>query len=266
MISDITFGQYFPGQSFLHKVDPRIKILLTIAQIILTFVASTYMSLITVVLQTLLVILLSGINIGLYIKNLKIIMFVVIFTALLNLFYGVGEPIFSFLIFKITEDSIKNSIFVSTRIICLIFISSSLTFTTLPSDLANAIELLMRPLKLLKVPVHEIAMMMTIALRFIPTLLEETNKIIMAQKARGADFDSSGKLIKKIKAFAPILILLFISSFRRAYDLAVAMECRCYRGAKGRTRMRKLKVGSIDIVAILFIFFYSSLLIVFNNT
>lgn len=195
--------------------------------------------------------LLSKVHIKIYLKSLKMILVIVLITSLLNLFYGSGEPLLQLGFITITADGIRNSIFIAVRIISLILVSSVLTFTTTPTDLTDAIERLLKPLKILHVPVHDIAMMMTIALRFIPTLLEETDKIMNAQKARGADMET-GSLKTRIKALIPILIPLFVSSFRRAYELAVAMECRCYSGNENKTRMKILKVGWLDYVAIAF--------------
>lgn len=242
---DVTLGQYYPADSILHRLDPRLKIVSLIALIVLTFCSFNYFSLALVVALVLTVILLSKVPIRMYFKSLKVIIIIVIITSLLNLFYGAGEVIFQWWIFKVTWEGIHNAIFVCTRIICLILFSSALTFTTSPNDLTDALERLMKPLKIFHIQVHEIAMMMTIALRFVPTLLEETDKIIAAQKARGADMES-GNLISRAKALTPVLVPLFVSSFRRAYELAVAMECRCYHGGEGRTRMKQLKMSKRD--------------------
>ena len=171
-----------------------------------------------------------------------------VFTSVLNLFYGSGDPLWQWGIFKITQDGINRAIFVTVRIVCLIPASSCLTFTTSPTELTDAIERLMKPLRVIRVPVHEIAMMMSLALRFVPTLLEETDKIMQAQKARGADMESGG-FVKRVRALIPILIPLFVSAFRRAYDVATAMECRCYRGGAGRTRMKQIHLSARDFVA-----------------
>ena len=245
MMSDITLGQYFPARSSMHRTDPRVKICLTIFGIVLLFVARNFFSLAAVVLYVGLGMALSKIPLKLYLKSLKPILFIVVFTAVLNIFYGSGEPLVQLGWLKITVNGILNSVFVSIRIVVLILVSSVLTFTTSPTQLTDAIERLLRPLAKLHVPVHEFAMMMTIALRFVPTLLEETDKIMSAQKARGADMESGG-LIQRIKALVPVLIPLFVSAFRRAYDLATAMESRCYHGGEGRTKMKILKVGRVD--------------------
>lgn len=245
MISDVTLGQYFPAPSPLHKADPRLKICLTVFTIVLIFVARNFFSLAAAVLYIGLGIGLSKIPLKMYLKSLKPILFLIVFTAVLNIFYGTGEPLVQWGWLKITKNGLINSLFVSLRIILLILTSSILTFTTSPTQLTDAIERLLKPLAKLHVPVHEFAMMMTIALRFVPTLLEETDKIMSAQKARGADMESGG-IIQRIKALVPVLIPLFVSAFRRAYDLATAMESRCYHGGEGRTKMKVLKFGKTD--------------------
>ena len=245
MISDTTLGQYFPAKSVLHRADPRMKICLTIFVIVLIFTSQNFFSLGLVVAGVAAAMVLSKIPIRLYLKSLKAILILVIFTSVLNIFYGTGEPLWQWGIFRVTLNGILNSIFVSVRIVILILTTSILTFTTSPTQLTDAIERLLRPLAKLHVPVHEFAMMMTIALRFVPTLLEETDKIMSAQKARGADMESGG-LMQRIKALVPVLIPLFVSAFRRAYDLATAMESRCYHGGEGRTQMKILKLGQTD--------------------
>ena len=245
---DITLGQYYPADSVLHRLDPRVKILSLIAFIVLTFCTFNFYALGLVFATVITVVLLSRVPLRLYLKSLKVIIIIVIITSVLNLFYGSGEPIAQWWIFKITLNGIQNAIYVCVRIICLILFSSVLTFTTSPTDLTDALERLMKPLELLHVKVHEIAMMMTIALRFVPTLLEETDKIMSAQKARGADMES-GNMFSRVKALIPVLVPLFVSAFRRAYELAVAMECRCYRGGKGRTRMKQLKMSARDYIS-----------------
>lgn len=242
---DIAFGQYYPAKSVLHRLDPRIKILSLVAFLVLVFCTSNFYSLALVGATVLTVVLLSGVPLRLYFKSLKMILFIVLITSLLNLFYGTGDPIYQFWIFKVTLAGIYNAIFVTVRIFCLILVSSALTFTTSPTDLTDALERLMKPLTIFKIKVHEIAMMMTIALRFVPLLLEETDKIMSAQKARGADMES-GNLVARVKALIPVLIPLFVSAFRRAYELAVAMECRCYQGGQGRTRMKQLHLKVRD--------------------
>lgn len=247
MISDITMGQFFPGKSAMHRMDPRVKICLTIFFIVLIFCAQNFVTMAITILMSLLGIALSKVPAKLYMKSLKPILFIVIFTAVLNLFYGTGEPLLKLGFITVTKNGILNSVMISVRIIVLILISSVLTFTTSPTQLTDAIERLLKPLSYLHVPVHEFAMMMTIALRFVPTLLEETEKIMAAQKARGADLESGG-LVQRIKALIPVLIPLFVSAFRRAFDLATAMESRCYNGGSGRTKMKVLKLGKVDFV------------------
>lgn len=246
MMKDITLGQYFPGQSLLHKLDPRVKIALTALFIVFIFIAQNFYALGIVVLLLFSVLLLSGVPLKQYFKSLKAVIFVVSFTSLLNLFYGTGTPLVTLFGFiKITANGISSAIFITIRILSLILFSSVLTFTTSPTELTDALERILKPLKILHVPVHEISMMMTIALRFVPTLLEETDKIMSAQKARGADLESGG-LVQRVRALIPILIPMFVSSFRRAYDLAMAMECRCYHGGEGRTKMKQLHVSGRD--------------------
>ena len=246
-MSDVVFGQFFPCDSVIHKIDPRLKMILLVGYIALIFCTYNYLALAVLFISTIVIVLLSRVPLRLYIKSLKVIIVIVIITSLLNLFYGTGEPVFQWWIIKITVNGINNAVFVSVRIINLILISSCLTFTTSPTDLTDAIERLMKPLKVFHVKVHEIAMMMTIALRFIPTLLEETQKIMAAQKARGADMES-GNFANRIKALIPVLIPLFVSAFRRAFELAVAMECRCYQGGEGRTRMKLLRLQKSDYI------------------
>ena len=250
MIRDITLGQFVPSKSILHRMDARVKIVLLIAFIVFVFCAFNFASLGLIVISVAAIILMSGISPLMYFRSLKVIIAVVVFTSVLNLFYGTGEPLVQWGFLKITMDGISRAVFVTVRIICLVLLSSCLTFTTRPTDLTDALERLMKPLKLFRIKVHEIAMMMTIALRFVPTLLEETDKIMAAQKARGADMESGG-LLKKIKALVPVLIPLFVSAFRRAYELAMAMECRCYRGGDGRTRMKVLRMRALDYIALL---------------
>lgn len=248
---DITLGQYFPADSVIHRLDPRVKLLSLIVYIVLTFCTFNYVSLALMAAAVLTIILLSRVPLKMYLKSLKVIIVIVIITSLLNLFYGTGEPIFEWWIFKVTWAGIHNAVFVCIRIVCLILLSSVLTFTTSPTDLTDALERLMKPLSVFHIRVHEIAMMMTIALRFVPTLLEETDKIMAAQKARGADMES-GNLITRIKALVPVLVPLFVSAFRRAYELAVAMECRCYQGGDGRTRMKQLHLSARDAWSMVF--------------
>lgn len=249
MISDITLGQYFPVKSPIHRLDPRLKICLTVFYIVLIFCSGNFINLFLVLALVFLAMGLSRVSFKSYLKSLKPILFIVAFTSILNLFYGTGEPLFTLGFLKITMGGILNSVLIAIRIISLILISSVLTFTTSPTQLTDGIERLLKPLAMLKVPVHEFAMMMTIALRFVPTLLEETDKIMSAQKARGADMESGG-LMQRIKALIPVLIPLFVSAFRRAYDLAAAMESRCYNGGSGRTKMKVLHFGKADLLVV----------------
>lgn len=260
MIKDITIGQYFPGNSVVHRLDPRMKMVLLLAMIVLIFLCNNFFSLLTVIAITVILVFVSKIPFQTILKSLKPIWFIIIFTAVLNIFYGSGEPLVQFWIFKITKAGIFTAIFMSARILCLVVISSLLTYTTSPTALTDGLESLMKPLKLVKVDVHTIAMTLTIALRFIPTLIEEIDKIMSAQKSRGADLES-GNLIQRAKALIPILIPLFISSFRRAGELAYAMECRCYRGGDGRTKMKQMKLKLLDYLSVLVVvLFYAGTL------
>ena len=252
-LKDITLGQYFPGTTIIHRLDPRVKIMGTIAYIVALFLAKwlvTY-AILLVLLGALIVI--SKVGIKSILRGMKPILIIVVITGLLNLFYtpGQGEPLVSFWVFRIYPEGIWAALAMVLRIAMLITCTFLLTYTTSPIQLTDALERLMGPLKAIKVPVHELSMMMSIALRFIPTLIEETDKIMSAQKARGADFDS-GNLIQKARALVPLLVPLFISAFRRADELAVAMECRCYHGGEGRTRLRQLKLKGMDVAALLF--------------
>ncbi len=263
LLKDITIGQFFPGESVIHRMDARVKLLLTAAFIVMLFVANSIRALCVGVAFTLIVYPISGIPLKMMWKSVKPILPIIIITAFLNLFFiRTGDVYFHWKIIKITEDGVKTASFMAIRIVCLIIGSSILTYTTSPIDLTDAIERLLSPLKKLKVPVHELAMMMTIALRFIPTLIEETDKIMSAQKARGADIETGG-LIKKAKALVPILIPLFVASFRHAEELALAMECRCYHGGEGRTRMKQLKMSVLDLFGALFLcLFFAGVIIV----
>ncbi len=249
MLSDITIGQFFPGKSFLHRMDPRVKLTLTFLYIIVIFFPHNWLGLGLSVGFLAACILISRIPIKVILKGFKPILPLLIFTAIINLFYAEGKVLAEFWIFTITLNGIYKAIFIAVRILCLIAASSLLTYTTSPTTLTDALERLMSPLRFIRVPVHEIAMMMTIALRFIPSLIEETEKIMSAQKARGADMES-GNILQRIKALIPVLVPLFVSSFRRAFDLATAMECRCYHGGDGRTRMKQLRMSAKDFAAI----------------
>lgn len=248
MISDITLGQFFPGFSPLHKLDPRTKIILAVLFIVAVFLVNNPVGFLMIAMITAFLVAISRISFKVVLRGIKPIFFILIFTSLINLFMTTGssEPLVSFWIIKIYKEGIIRAIFMSLRVIVLIIGTSMfLTYTTSPISLTDGIESLLKPLKKIGVPVHLFAMMMTIALRFIPTLVEETEKIMNAQKSRGADF-SSGGLIKRAKALIPLLVPLFVSSFKRAEELATAMECRCYRGDKNRTKYVELKYKGID--------------------
>ncbi|MBR4555031.1 MAG: energy-coupling factor transporter transmembrane protein EcfT [Ruminococcus sp.] len=253
MLKDITIGQYFPGKSPIHRMDSRVKLVLTIAFIVMLFLAGNIYSLIVGIIFTIGSYLISSIPFRMILKSVKPIVPIIVFTSLLNLFFiRSGVVLWEWKFLKITEGGVNTASFMTIRIICLIVGSSLLTYTTSPIDLTDGIERLLSPLKIIKLPVHELAMMMTIALRFIPTLIEETDKIIQAQKARGADMET-GSIIKRAKSLIPVLIPLFVSSFRRAEELALAMECRCYHGGEGRTRMKQLKMHLVDLFAVLIV-------------
>ena len=250
MISDITLGQFFPGYSPIHKLDPRTKILLAVASIVAVFFANNPASFAIITVAALSMIFVSRISLRVILKGIKPLIIILIFTAVLNVFMtgGEGSPLVEFWIFRIYTEGIVRAVFMALRVVLLIVITSMfLTYTTSPISLTDGLESLLSPLKLIRIPVHTFAMMMSIALRFIPTLVEETEKIMNAQKSRGADF-SSGGLIKRAKALVPILIPLIVSSFKRAEDLATAMECRCYRGDKKRTKLVKLQYRWRDLL------------------
>ncbi len=251
MLKDITLGQYFPGNTVIHRLDPRVKLVITMAYIVVLFFAKGPVSYGLCLAALLYSIAVSKINLKTVLTSMKPLLFIIIFTAVLNIFYVQADSyFFEWWIFRISWLGIETAIYMALRIAMLVagtFVF--LTYTTSPIMLTDGIENLLAPLKRFKMPVHELAMMMTIALRFIPTLIEETDKIISAQKARGADFES-GNILARAKALVPILVPLFISAFRRADELAVAMECRCYRGSEGRTRLRQLHMGRVDYVAI----------------
>jgi energy-coupling factor transport system permease protein len=250
MLKDITLGQYIPGESLLHRADPRIKILLTIIYMAIVFLVTSLYGYAVVILFTLAVILSCRIPLKYTLKGLKPVLYLVLFTTVINLFVINGQVLVQFWIFKITYEGIILSAKIGVRVLLIVIGGSLLTLTTTPIALTDGIEKLLKPLEKIGVPAHEMAMMMSIALRFIPTILDETEKIIKAQSARGADF-GSGNIVQKAKSFIPILVPLFVSAFRRADELATAMEARCYRGGKGRTRMKQLKLGLQDAVAMM---------------
>jgi len=249
-LKDITLGQYFPGNSVVHRLDPRTKIIAVVLYIVALFLCKSFVSYGIIFLLLAACIKLSKVPLKSIVGGLKPVVFLACFTALLNLFYTPGETVLvKVWVLTITLEGLLTAFFMVARIMMLIAGTFLLTYTTSPILLTDGLEALLGPLKKLHVPIHELAMMMSIALRFIPTLIEETDKIMSAQRARGADFDT-GNLVQRAKALIPLLVPLFISSFRRADELAVAMECRCYRGGQGRTRMRQLKYQGIDTAAL----------------
>ncbi|MBQ7376547.1 MAG: energy-coupling factor transporter transmembrane protein EcfT [Clostridia bacterium] len=261
----ISFGQYYPARSPLHSLDPRVKIILTLLYIVCSFLCKNVLSYALLLLSALLLVALGRIPLRIVLRGLRGVLFVLAFTALLNVFWTSGEVLlFEWKFIKIYLEGIYSAVFIMIRIAALIIGTGMLmTYTTTPIALTNAIEDLLSPLKKLHVPVHTFAMMMTIALRFIPTLTEETDRIMTAQKARGADF-SSGGLIARAKALIPVLIPLFVSAFNRAGDLATAMECRCYHGGEGRTRMNVRHMRFVDVIPLFLIVAFGAALIVFN--
>ena len=248
-LKDITLGQYFPGTSLVHRLDPRTKLLLTVVYIVALFLAKQVISYAILLVVLGVVIALSKVGMKAILRGMKPILIIVLITGVLNLFYtpGKGAPLVSFWVLNIYAEGIWAAVFMVLRIAMLITCTFLLTYTTSPILLTDGLESLLGPLKKIKVPVHELSMMMSIALRFIPTLIEETDKIMSAQKARGADFDT-GNLLEKARALVPLLVPLFISAFRRADELAIAMECRCYHGGEGRTRMRQLRYRRGDVL------------------
>lgn len=261
----IAFGQYYPADSLLHRLDPRIKIILTILYIVCSFLCKNILSYALLLISAILLIIVGKIPFKIVFKGLRAVLFVLMFTAVLNIFWTTGDVLlFKWNFISIYAEGLYAALFIMIRISALIIGTGMLlTYTTTPITLTNAIEDLLSPLKVLHVPVHSFAMMMTIALRFIPTLSEETEKIMTAQKARGADF-SSGGLVSRAKALIPVLIPLFVSAFNRAGDLATAMECRCYNGDNGRTRMtvRHLRFG--DVIPLVLIVLFGATLIWLN--
>lgn len=251
MIKDITIGQYFPGNSVIHRLDSRVKLVLDILYLVILFTAQSYTGLLLGLLFMVLCYSLAKIRLIMIFKSVKPILPLMIFTGVLNLFFVKGEtPLFKWEFIEIYPEGVDTALFMLIRVLTLIIGMSLLTYTTSPIMLTDAIERLLSPLKKIHVPVHELSMMMTIALRFIPTLVEETDKIMSAQKARGAEMDTGG-LIKKAKSLIPVLIPLFVSAFKRANELATAMECRCYHGGEGRTRLKVMHTAPRDYVAII---------------
>lgn len=250
MLKDVTLGQFFPGDSLLHKLDPRTKLICVVLYIIALFMAQGIVSYGLLLVLLISCIVTSKVGMKAILNGMKPVYVILIFTGILNLFYGSGGTELLHLgIFTITTGGVKRAVFMVVRIIMLITGTFLMTYTTSPIALTDGLETLLNPLKKVKVPVHELAMMMSIALRFIPTLIEETDKIMSAQKARGADFES-GNMIEKVKAMVPLMVPLFVSAFRRADELATAMECRCYHGGEGRTRLKKLQMAGRDYMAL----------------
>ncbi len=250
MLNDVTFGQYYPAKSFVHSLDPRTKLLFLIAYIVAIFIADTFYGMILCALVLAVTVIAARVPFGSVLRSVKGILFILIITSLLNLFFHGGEHLLTpeNWVIKIYREAIVYTVFLLLRLFLLVMASAVLTLTTTPVRLTDGIESLLTPLKWIKFPVHELALIMSIALRFIPTLIDETNRIIAAQKARGADFES-GNIIKRIKAVVPILIPLLISAFRRAEELGDAMDARCYSGSKNRTKYKKLTLGWRDLVA-----------------
>lgn len=252
-LKDITLGQYFPGTTVIHRMDPRTKLLFTIAFIVALFMAKTLVSYAVLLVVLGSCIAISKVKLGTILRGMKPILFIIVFTGVLNIFYTPGVTLWQWGFLRITVEGLWSAFYMVLRIAMLITCTFLLTYTTSPILLTDGLEKLLGPLKKIKVPVHELSMMMSIALRFIPTLIEETDKIMSAQKARGADFDT-GNLIQKAKALVPLLVPLFISAFRRADELAIAMECRCYHGGEGRTRLRQLKLAARDYISLVLSF------------
>ena len=253
MLKDVTFGQYYPGNSLLHRTDPRIKMIMMIEYLVIILVANSVPAVLLGIGLTTFLMACSGVRFSVLIKSVKPLIFVLIFTAVINLFFTAGsdDPLVHWGFIKIYTQGVRNAIMMLIRLLSLVLGTSVLiSFTTSPLELTDSIESLLSPLKKIGVPVHEFAMMMSIALRFIPTLIEETNKIISAQKSRCADFES-GNVINRVKALVPILIPLFVSAVRRAEELADAMECRCYHGGEGRTKLKVMKSSVTDYVFLL---------------
>ena len=250
MLKDITLGQYFPGNSVAHKLDPRTKLILVVVYIAALFLAKWFVSYALMAAVLIACVTISRVPPRSLVRGLKPVLFIIAFTAILNLFYTPGTEIVRWWIFKITIEGIETAFFMMLRITMLIMGTFLLTYTTSPIRLTDGLESLLGPLKKIHVPVHELSMMMSIALRFIPTLIEETDKIMSAQKARGADFET-GNILQRAKAMIPLLVPLFISAFRRADELAVAMECRCYHGGQGRTKLHPLRYQRRDVVTML---------------
>lgn len=267
MFKDVIIGQYVEGNSIIHRMDAKMKIIITVLYMVLLFVIDSVPSYIVVSVLTFAIVFMCGVPLKLILKGLKPMLFILVFTAVMNLFMTPGDSLFSIDVFglfhlSVSKQGVRTAVLMVIRLLYLLLSTSVLTLTTTPLKLTDGIERLLRPLSVIKVPSHEIAMMMTIALRFIPTLADETDKIIKAQKARGADFESGG-LIKRAKALIPILVPLFVSAFRRADELATAMEARCYRGGVGRTRMNESHVERRDVAALVIFVIVAAMALVF---
>ena len=260
MIRDITLGQYYPGNSSIHRLDPRVKIVATLVYVIALFLVQDLIGFAISALAPIVLIGVSRVPVHFILRGLKPIFIIILFTFTLNLFMTSGKPLVQWGFLTITEEGLYKAVFLAIRLVLLIIGSSLLTLTTKPISLTDGIESLLKPLRVIKMPAHELAMMMGIALRFIPTLLEETDKIMKAQMARGADFES-GNLLKRAKNLIPILVPLFISAFRIAHDLAMAMEARCYRGGNHRTRMQAMKIAGRDVIAIILLIVFVGIII-----
>ncbi|MDL2310535.1 energy-coupling factor transporter transmembrane protein EcfT [Peptostreptococcaceae bacterium OttesenSCG-928-C18] len=260
MLKDITIGQYFPGNSVIHKLDPRIKILAVILYIISIFMINKVIVYLPILLLILLILKITKIPIKFVLNGLKPLYFIIILTFVINVFMTQGEVLYEFWIFHITKEGLKIAVFMALRLVFLVLGTSLLTLTTSPISLTDGLESLMTPLSKLGFPSHQLAMMMTIALRFIPTLFEEADKIIKSQTARGADFES-GNILKRAKSLVPLLVPLFINAFRRADELATAMEARCYRGGEGRTRLNELKYKKRDFIGMIIIIIFLSFIV-----
>ena len=254
MLNDVTFGQYYPTKSFVHNMDPRAKLVLLIAYLVAVFLADNFIGLAAVILFLVLAVICSRVPFGKVLRSVKMILFVIVFTAILNLFFYTSNEqlhmLWQWKFISISWEAIINMIFLSLRLFLLVMGTSILTLTTTPMALTDGIESLLAPLKWIRFPVHELALIMSIALRFIPSLIDETNRIISAQKARGADFETGG-IIKRAKAMIPVLVPLLVSSLRRAEELGDAMDARCYSGAKGRTKYKKLTFSWRDLLGVL---------------
>ena len=251
MLKDITLGQYFPGNTLAHRLDPRTKLTVTVLYIVALFSAHSVYAYAALILTLLVSVRVSRVGAKALLRGLKPVLFIIAFTAILNLFYTPGVELVHFWIFRITVEVVRTAVTMMARITLLIMGTFLLTYTTSPIHLTDGLESLLGPLKKLRLPVHELAMMMSIALRFIPTLIEETDKIMSAQKARGADFES-GSIFQRAKALVPLLVPLFVSAFRRADELATAMECRCYHGGDGRTKLHELHYAARDYLVLLY--------------